>query len=101
MARLNGLRERRVVARYVIRNSLAPSVQAIAQTLQYLVGGIIVVESLYTYPGIGSALVQAVNDRDVTTVAAIAVVLAIIYIAINIVADVLVVFLVPKLRTSL
>jgi peptide/nickel transport system permease protein len=101
MARLNGLPERRVLWRYAFRNALAPSVQAIAQTIQYLIGGIIVVESLFAYPGIGSLLVGAVATRDVTLVAGIAIILAAIYIAINIVADLLVVFLVPKLRTAL
>lgn len=101
MARLNGLRERRVITRYALRNALAPSVQAIAQTLQYLIGGIIVVEALFAYPGIGSSLVQAVSERDVTTVASIAVLLAAVYILINIIADLLVVFLVPKLRTAI
>jgi peptide/nickel transport system permease protein len=99
-ARLNGLRERRVVWGYAVRNALAPSVQSFAQTIQYLFGGIIIVEALYDYPGIGRLLVQAVQAQDVTEVAAIAIILAALYIAINIVADLIVVLLVPKLRTS-
>jgi peptide/nickel transport system permease protein len=101
MARLSGLRERRVLFRYALRNSLAPSVQSFAQALQYLFGGIIVVETLFSYPGIGQLLVQAVQTRDVTEVQSIALILAAVYIAINIVADLLVVLLVPKLRTGL
>jgi peptide/nickel transport system permease protein len=101
MARLNGYGERRVLVRYALRNALAPGVQAIAQTIQYLVGGIIVVETLFTYPGIGSLLDQAVSDRDVTTVAGASIILAAIYIMINILADLIDVALVPKLRTSL
>jgi peptide/nickel transport system permease protein len=100
VARLNGLRERRVLWRYALRNALAPSVQIIAQNLQYLVGGIIIVESVFAYPGIGTYLVNAVTSRDVPEVQAAAMILATVYIAINILADLIVVFLVPKLRTG-
>jgi len=101
MARLNGIRERRVVSRYVLRNSLAPAVQALAQVSQYLIGGIIIVESLFNYPGIGKTLVQAVLVRDPQMVSVVAVLLAGIYIIINIAADLVVTFLVPRLRTQL
>jgi peptide/nickel transport system permease protein len=100
-ARLNGVRERRVLTRYALRNALAPSVQIIAQNLQYLVGGIIIVESVFAYPGIGTYLVNAVTSRDVIEVQAAAVILAALYITINLVADLIVVFLVPKLRTGM
>lgn len=100
-ARLNGLRERRVLARYALRNALASTVQTFAQTVQYLFGGIIIVEALFAYPGIGQLLVTAVAARDLPEVQAIALVLAALYIVINIAADLVVVILVPKLRTGL
>ena len=100
VARLNGVREPRVLVRYALRNALAPSVQIIAQNLQYLVGGIIIVESVFAYPGIGTYLVNAVTSRDVPEVQAASVILAAVYIVINILADLIVVFLVPKLRTG-
>ena len=53
-ARLNGLAERRVLWRYAMRNALAPSVQVLAQNLQWLIGGIIITENVFAYPGIGS-----------------------------------------------
>ena len=65
-ARLNGLAEKRVLMRYAMRNALAPSVQVLAQNLQWLIGGIIITESVFAYPGIGSLLVTAVGNRDVT-----------------------------------
>ena len=65
MARLNGVPERSVVWRHALRNALAPSVQILAQNLQYLVGGIIVVEYLFGFPGIGKELVDSVAIRDV------------------------------------
>lgn len=101
MARLNGVAERRVITRYALRNGLAPSIQAIAQTITYLAGGIIITESVFNYPGIGRSLVQAVSSRDSTTVASITLILAAFYVLINLVADFVVVMLVPKLRTSL
>lgn len=101
VAELNGLRGKRLLYAYALRNAVAPAVQSIAQNIQYLVGGIIIVESVFSYPGIGTYLVFAVNARDVTQVQAAAMILATLYIAINIVADLIVVLLVPKLRTEL
>ncbi|HEX2045709.1 MAG TPA: ABC transporter permease [Gaiellaceae bacterium] len=100
MARLNGFRERVVVARYALRNALAPSVQVFAQNIQYLVGGIVVTEYLFSYPGLGKELVDAVAIRDVREVQSVALLVAGVYVLLNIVADVLVVLLVPKLRTQ-
>jgi peptide/nickel transport system permease protein len=100
MARLNGVRERRVVTKHALRNALAPSIQVIALNAQWLVGGIVVVETVFNYPGIGQLLVQAVSVRDVPLVEALAVLIAAVYIGLNILADVLVVLLVPKLRTA-
>jgi peptide/nickel transport system permease protein len=97
-ARLNGLPERRVLWRYALRNALAPSVQVLAQNLQYLIGGIIVVESVFGYPGIGSQLVEAVQNRDATVVQSVAMLIAVAYVLINLLADLLVMLLVPKLR---
>jgi peptide/nickel transport system permease protein len=100
-AEINGVPRRRVLWRYALRNALAPSVQITAQNIQYLLGGIIVVESVFNFPGLGSFLVNAVSARDIPEVEAIAIILAAVYIAINILADMIVVFLVPKLRTEL
>jgi peptide/nickel transport system permease protein len=100
MARLNGLGERAVVIRYALRNALAPSVQVFAQNIQYLVGGIVVTEYLFNYPGLGKELVDAVAIRDVREVQSVALLIAAFYVLVNIVADFLVVLLVPKLRTQ-
>jgi peptide/nickel transport system permease protein len=97
-ARLNGVPERRVLTRYALRNALAPSVQVLAQNLQYLVGGVIVVETVFAYPGIGSQLVSAVQNRDLTAVESIAMLIAVVYVLINVLADLIVMLLIPKLR---
>jgi peptide/nickel transport system permease protein len=101
MARLNGYRERTVIWRFALRNALAPNVQFIALVLRYLIGGVIIVESVFNYPGIGSLLVQSVDERDVQMVTVIAMLLAAAYVIINIVADFLVMLLVPRLRTQM
>ena len=101
VARLNGIPERRVVLRYGLRNALAPTVQVIAHAIQYLLGGMIIVENVFTYPGIGQYLVNAVGERDIPEVQAAALILAAIYVALNITADLVVILLVPRLRTEL
>jgi peptide/nickel transport system permease protein len=100
LARLSGIPERRVVLRHVLRNALAPTVQVLALTVQYLIGGIVIVETVFAYPGLGQGLVQAVVARDIPTVQGVAMLLAAIYIVINIAADLIVVLLIPKLRTA-
>ena len=97
-ARLNGVGERRVLWRYALRNALAPSVQVLAQNLQWLIGGIIITENVFAYPGIGTQLVNAVQTRDVTVVQSVAMLIAVVYVVINLVADLIVMLLVPKLR---
>lgn len=97
-ARLNGLTERRVRLRYALRNALPTSVQVLTQNLQWLIGGIIVTENVFAYPGIGSTLVVAVQNRDVTVVESVAMLIAVVYVLLNLFADLLVVLLVPKLR---
>jgi peptide/nickel transport system permease protein len=100
-ARLNGIPERRVVYKHALRNALGPTVQVLALTLQWLIGGLFIIETVFSYPGIGLGLVEAVINKDINYIQAVSMLLATAYIVINIVADVLVVLLVPKLRTNL
>jgi peptide/nickel transport system permease protein len=100
MARLNGYDERTVVLRHALRNALAPTVQVFALNIQWLVGGIVVTEYVFGYPGLGQALVNAVAARDIPYVQAAALLVAVVYLALNVVSDLLVVLLIPKLRTA-
>jgi peptide/nickel transport system permease protein len=100
MARLKGLPERTVVRRHALRNSLVPVVQGSALTLIYLTGGIVAIEYLFAYPGLGSALTTAVAGRDLPVVQAIVLLLASVYVIVNLLADLLTVLLVPRLRTQ-
>lgn len=99
-ARLAGVPERRIVVRYAVRNSLAPTIQAVSATAQWLLGGIFVVEVLFAYPGVGNALVTAVQVRDVPVIQAIAMLLALAFILINLVADIATILVDPRLRTA-
>jgi peptide/nickel transport system permease protein len=97
MARLSGVPESRVVLG-ALRNALVPTVQVFALTAQWLLGGVVAVEVVFAYPGLGATLVTAVTDRDLPVVQAVAMLVAAVYVAINIIADLLIVLLVPKLR---
>lgn len=100
-ARINGYGETSIIRKYVLPNALAPSVQIIAQQMQYLIAGIIVVESVFNYPGIGRSLVNAISVQDTQEILVISTILATIYIAINVVADVVCVLLDPRVRTTI
>ena len=101
MARLKGLAERRVLWRHAVPNALAPTFQVTALNLAYLAGGIVVVEAVFNYPGIGLLLVESVRARDMPTVQAIALLIAALYVILNLLADVATILVSPRLRTSL
>jgi peptide/nickel transport system permease protein len=101
MARLKGLSERRVLWRHALPNGIAPAIQVIALNLAYLAGGIVVVEFVFGYPGIGGALVDAVSNRDVPVVQALAILIAALYVFLNLCADIATILVSPRLRTSL
>jgi peptide/nickel transport system permease protein len=101
MARLKGLPERTVVRRHALPNALVPSIQAIALTLVYLAGGIILIEFVFNYPGIGAKLDDAVHNHDVPVVQALTLLIAGIYVVVNLIADILTILVSPRVRTSL
>jgi peptide/nickel transport system permease protein len=99
MALLKGVHGRALIIRHVLPNAIAPAVQSIALTFAYLAGGVVVVEFVFGFPGIGQGLINAVNARDIPTIQLIVVILGAFYVALNIVADVIAVLLTPRLRT--
>jgi peptide/nickel transport system permease protein len=101
MARLKGLPERTVLVRHALPNALGPVFQVIALNLAYLAGGIIVVEYVFNYTGIGSALREAVVNHDLPVVQALAMLIAAVYVILNLLADVATILVTPKLRTRL
>src|SRR3954454_9288976 len=101
MARLKGLPERIVLLRHALPNALGPTFQVIAINLAYLAGGVIVVEYIFNYPGIGGSLVSAVQSRDMPVVQALAMLIAALYVFLNLVADIATIIVTPRLRTRL
>jgi peptide/nickel transport system permease protein len=98
MARLKGLPTWRVLAVHALPNAIAPVVQVIGLSFLYLAGGIVVVEFVFAFPGIGSSLVSAVDNRDVPTIQMIVLVLAGFYVFVNIVTDVVALLATPRRR---
>jgi peptide/nickel transport system permease protein len=101
MARLNGVPERTIVVRHALPNALGPAFQVIALNLAYLAGGIIVVEAVFSYSGIGGALRDAVLNRDFPTTQVITMIIAAVYVVTNLVADLATLLVTPRLRTRL
>ncbi len=101
MARLKGLPERIVLIRHALPNALGPVFQVIALNLAYLAGGIVVVETVFNYGGIGSGLQEAVISHDLPVVQALAMLIAAVYVALNLLADVATIMVTPRLRTQL
>lgn len=100
MARLKGVPERRVILRHALPHAVGPVAQVIAIQLAWMAGGVVVVEFLFRYPGIGQALIDAVNYRDVQVVQAVTMIVALIYVIVNLLADVVGILTNPKLRTG-
>jgi peptide/nickel transport system permease protein len=101
MARLKGLPERTVLIRHALPNALGPVFQVIALNLAYLAGGIVVVEYVFNYSGIGGGLQEAVVNHDLPVVQALAMLIAALYVVLNLLADVATIMVTPRLRTRL
>jgi peptide/nickel transport system permease protein len=101
MARLKGVPERVVIVRHALPNALGPTFQVIAINLAYLAGGVILVEYVFNYAGIGGALQNAVSTRDLPVVQALAMLIAALYVVLNMLADIATILVTPRLRTRL
>jgi peptide/nickel transport system permease protein len=101
MARLKGIPERTVLWRHAIPNAVGPTLQVIALNIAYLVAGVVLVETLFNYTGIGLALVDAAREANLPVVQFLAMVIATIYVVTNLLADVGTILVTPRLRTRL
>lgn len=99
-ARLKGLPERTVILRHALPNAIGPVAQVIALQLAWLIGGVVVVEYLFRFPGIGFQLIDAVTNRDLPLVQALVLAIALFYVIVNLVADVITLAANPKVRTA-
>lgn len=97
-ATLKGLRRRRIIMRHVLPNALLPTITVIAISIGWLMGGIVVIENVFTYPGMGSELVRAINRKDIPLLQAITFLIVFIFAVSNLVADLLYAALNPRIR---
>ncbi len=100
MARLKGLSNRVVIWRHAVPNAIVPAIQVSALQLAYMAGGVVVVEFVFSYPGIGAQLVDSVANRDVPVVQALTIIIAAAYVILNLLADVATILVTPRLRTA-
>lgn len=98
MAFLKGAKRRRVITRHALPNAAAPIITVVALNLAYLVVGVVVIEAVFVYPGLGQLMVDAVSKRDVPVIQACGLVFAMVFVLLNTLADVLVILVNPRLR---
>jgi peptide/nickel transport system permease protein len=97
MARLKGLRPGRIILKHALPNALAPIINVVVLNLAYLVVGVVLVEVVFVYPGLGQLLVDSVAKRDIPVVQACSLVFAATYVLLNLLADVLSIMSNPRL----
>lgn len=98
VAVLKGTAPTRLLFRHALPNALAPTIQVVGLNLLYLAGGIVMVETVFNYPGIGLTLVGAINTRDAPLIQFLVVLLAVFYVVVNISADIAVLLVTPRKR---
>lgn len=99
MATLKGVPRARVVLRHALPNALLPTINLVALYIAWLVSGVVIIEQVFNYPGIGTMMIQAVHDRDIPLVQGIVLVIAGGYVVLNLGADILTMVLNPRLRS--
>lgn len=97
-ARAKGLRERSVLVRHALRNALIPTVTIAGLQMGYLLGGSIIVETVFSWPGLGSLMIDSIRIRDYTMVQAVALLFAATFMIINLAVDALYAYLDPRVR---
>ena len=100
MARIKGLSSWQIAWRHAMPNAILPTLNVTALNLAYLIGGVVVVERVFAFPGMGSQLINAVQLLDVPVVEAIVLIVSLVYILANLLADVLGILFTPRLRTG-
>jgi peptide/nickel transport system permease protein len=100
MARLKGVPASQIVLRHALPNAIAPVIQVIGLNFLYLAGGIVVVENVFNFPGIGTGLVSAVTARDIPVIQLIVLILAGFYVLMNIATDLIALLATPRRRIA-
>src|ERR1700722_17052134 len=95
-----GLSPRVVVGKHAIKNALSPAVTVIGIQFGYLLGGTLIIEQIFSLPGLGTYIIQAINDKDIPEIQGVVLVVATAFVLINLVVDVIYAYLNPKIRLS-
>jgi peptide/nickel transport system permease protein len=95
---LKGLPRRRVIFGHVLRNAMVPTVTVIGSQIGWLIGGLVVIEFLFVYPGIGQLMLTSAQTHDVPMLEASVLMVAVIYMIANLIADIVVALLNPRIR---
>jgi peptide/nickel transport system permease protein len=98
MALLKGLRRQRIIVHHALPNALSPIINVVVLNLAYLIVGVVVVEVVFVYPGLGQLMVDAVSKRDLPVVQACAMIFATVFVSLNLLADILSRLANPRLR---
>jgi peptide/nickel transport system permease protein len=97
-ARSKGLRERDVIGRHVMRNAMLPFVTVVGLMTASFIGGTVVTEAVFTYPGIGRLLIQAIDARDYPLIQGCIMFILVVYVAMNVLVDVLYAYIDPRIE---
>ena len=97
-ARARGMPERVVITRHALRNALLPTITVLAADFGFLIGGIVVIETVFAYPGVGRLLIFAIERHDLPMMQAIILLLTLVYTGANLIADLLYAYLNPRIR---
>ena len=97
-ARAKGLRERLIVFGHALRNALIPTITVIGASLGALLSGVVIIETVFTYPGVGRLVVQAVQQRDYNVVQGALLVVAMLYVIVNLLVDITYSLVDPRIR---
>lgn len=100
MATLKGVPWGRRVWLHVLPNALLPAINVVALTVAWLLGGVVVIETVFNYPGLGRLTVTAIAERDLAVVQTVALIVSALYVSINLAADLLTLAANPRLRTA-
>ena len=99
MATLKGVPYWRIVFRHILPNALLPTINVVALTIAWLLGGVVVIETVFNYPGLGRMMIDSISDRDLPVTQTLALIIASIYVGVNLLADIFTMLANPRLRT--
>ena len=98
MARLRGLSERRILIRHALKNAALPTLSLIGVQAGFLFGGTLLVEVIYSYPGLGNMMVEAVRNQDLPIIQGVALTYCLVVLVLNALVDIAYLVLNPRLR---